>query len=70
MEHRLLLEIAVLADKFMPIIEQTHAPVTRRYDFEMLRARLHDLRTVRSSQAGAGETIVELGEILRDLSNG
>jgi hypothetical protein len=70
-EYELLLAIAALAEAFMPVIEQTHIPVTRSREFEMLRTRLNDCKLIRTGlDKGDGAAVIGVADILRDLTNG
>lgn len=68
-EYQLLLAIAALAEAFLPALEQTHIPVTRPREFEMLRTRLADCKLIRQGlDKGDGAAVIGVADILRDLS--
>jgi phosphoenolpyruvate carboxylase len=47
-EHALLIDIALVAQEFMPLLEMSGAPVKRPREWEMLSEGLEDFRRVRS----------------------
>lgn len=47
-EHQLLIDIALLAQEFLPLLETCGAPVKRPREWEMLTQALGDFRRVRS----------------------
>lgn len=68
-EYQLLLAIAALAEVFLPVIEQTHIPVTKPREFNMLRTRLADCKMIRQGlDKGDGAAVIGLADLLRDLS--
>jgi phosphoenolpyruvate carboxylase len=56
-EHALLIDIALVAQEFMPLLEMSGAPVKRPREWEMLSEGLEDFRRVRSgnNQAAAAK---------------
>ena len=61
-EHKLLIDIALLANEFMPLLEMSGAPVKRAREWEMLRNALDDFRRLRSgNNAAAAERNAVLG---------
>lgn len=47
-EHQLLIDIALVAQEFLPLLEMSGAPVKRPREWEMLTQALNDFRRVRS----------------------
>jgi hypothetical protein len=61
-EHALLIEIACLAQEFIPLLETCGAPVKRPREYEMLTEALDAFRRVRSgNNLSAAETDAVLG---------